>query len=121
MSRELIAVLGKEPNIMAPESIHPDDRERVHRGRERALASEAAYDIDFRIVDRGGATLWGGEVRADLGVLEVDPDHAVPLVFEVRANAGADAGAGAGDSGGRHGFPVNLRAMDAQELFEGLA
>jgi PAS domain S-box-containing protein len=38
--------------------IHPDDRERVDRELAEALALGSDYDVDFRVVRRGGDVRW---------------------------------------------------------------
>lgn len=60
-SRETYRIFGVSPAEFTPtpaaflEAIHPEDREAVREGRERALSLQAPYDIRARIVRPDGA------------------------------------------------------------------
>jgi len=64
MSNGLAALLGMNPPArqMTIEQfrglVHPDDRERIHREMNQAVAEGDRFDVEFRVVHRDGTIRW---------------------------------------------------------------
>jgi PAS domain S-box-containing protein len=61
---ETFALMGRDPRYFQPtlkaflECIHPEDREFVKSAIERAIAGQAEYNKDFRIIRSDGKVRW---------------------------------------------------------------
>ena len=74
------------------DAVHPNDRDRVRTAYRAAIAKGTTYDIDYRILTRGGEYRWfnarSAPVRDPVGTIREWQGVLLPIVGEDRGDAG---------------------------------